>query len=232
MSTPGVVASGAPARGAAAAVARGARRENHALRRRRAAAIAHAAPRWRSPRAHRRFARARRRWHGAGTQPERHEGAIMRVDQVMTKEPKVCRPSDSLNEAARLMWEHDCGCVPIVDDAGRAVGIVTDRDLCMAAYTRGLPLREVRVGEIMSQPVVSCAPDSAIESAEALMGRHQVRRLVVVGFDDRLVGVVSLGDLARAARQPGHGHARGLSAHALEDTLAAVCQPRSAQAVG
>ena len=157
----------------------------------------------------------------------------MRVDQAMTKDVKVCRASDALNEAARLMWDNDCGCVPVVDKGGRAVGMLTDRDVCMAAYTRGTALRDIPVEQIMSRQVISCGPDSSIDVAEELMARHQIRRLAVVGFDEKLVGLLSLGDIARAARAKGNGHIRqrGLNAHAVEDTLAAVCQPRTPHAI-
>ena len=69
----------------------------------------------------------------------------MKVEQVMNRNVKTCRSSDSLDRAAQLMWENDCGCVPIVDDEGRGVGMVTDRDVCMAAYTQGGPLTHLRV---------------------------------------------------------------------------------------
>jgi CBS domain-containing protein len=153
----------------------------------------------------------------------------MRVDEAMTKGVRVCHAADTLNEAARQMWENDCGCVVVVDPAGRAIGIVTDRDVCMAAYTRGATLRDHRVSEVMSSQLVTCAPDAPIEKAEILMARHQIRRLPVVDFDERLVGIVSLGDLAQALRHVGRRDDANRSAHALEDTLAAVSQPRSGQ---
>jgi CBS domain-containing protein len=150
----------------------------------------------------------------------------MRVDQAMTRTVHTTRASDTLEQAARQMWEHDCGCVPVVDENGRAIGIITDRDVCMAAYTRGVALRHVRVEEIMSRQLVSCAPDTPLQKAETLMAQHQIRRLAVLAFDQRLVGILSLGDIARAARRTGNGHDRSVGAHAIEDTLAAVCQPR------
>ena len=155
----------------------------------------------------------------------------MRVDQAMTKDVKVCRANDTLNEVARLMWDNDCGCVPVVDEAGHAIGMITDRDICMAAYTRGVSLREVPVEQIMSRQLISCGPDSSVDMAEALMASHQVRRLPVLGFENQLVGLLSLGDIARTARSKGNGHDRGLTARAVENTLAAVCQPRMHHAI-
>ena len=69
----------------------------------------------------------------------------MIVEQCMTQSPRVCTPADSLTSAARLFWEHDLGALPVVDAAGSVVGLITDRDLCMAAYTTGLPLHACTV---------------------------------------------------------------------------------------
>jgi len=79
----------------------------------------------------------------------------MKAEKIMTREVASCRPDDTLNDAARIMWERDCGFVPVTaeDSGGRVVGIVTDRDLCMAAYTRGQRLADIRVGEVMSTGV-------------------------------------------------------------------------------
>ena len=95
----------------------------------------------------------------------------MNVEQIMTKDVATCGPDDTLNEAARMMWERDCGFVPIAEPGPtrRLVGIVTDRDLCMAAYTRGRSLGEIRVGDVMSTGVRSCkaADDLASSGVDA-----------------------------------------------------------------
>ena len=69
----------------------------------------------------------------------------MKVEQIMNREVKTCRPQDSLNRAAQIMWDEPCGAVPVVDDQHRPVGFLTDRDICMAAYTQGKPLEQLRV---------------------------------------------------------------------------------------
>ncbi len=150
----------------------------------------------------------------------------MKVDQVMTREVHRCTAYDTLNAAARLMWDHDCGCVPVVDDNGLVIGMLTDRDVCMAAYTTNLPLSSLRVGDIMAKQVICCGPFDTVEHAEALMQRHQLRRLPIVGFEKQLLGVLSLNDLARAARLQPRSRERGVNADAIEATLAAVCAPR------
>jgi len=94
------------------------------------------------------------------------------------------------------MWDHDCGCVPVVDGHGRLAGIVTDRDICMAAYTQGLPLERIPMERAMSVRVISCARGDDLESAHRLMRTHEIHRIPVTDSRGRLVGIVSLSDLA------------------------------------
>lgn len=125
------------------------------------------------------------------------EGAgSLRVRDLMTRAPVACSASDSLSRAAQLMWEHDFGTLPVVDDENRVIGIVTDRDVCMAAYTRGREPGAIRVEETMARNVCVALPDDTLEDAARLMGEQQVRRLPVVE-GGRLVGVLAIADLAR-----------------------------------
>ena len=144
------------------------------------------------------------------------------IEQVMTRDPVTCRPGDSMSCAATLMWEHDCGCLPVVDDGGHVVGMITDRDVCMAACFQGKPLSELRVESAMANQVITCLVGDTPQDAERLMQQAQVRRLPVLGLDNLLVGVVSLNDLARAAG----GH-NGITPESIEATLAAVGQSRA-----
>ena len=84
----------------------------------------------------------------------------MRIEQLMTKSPKSCQPSDTLSEAAQMMRDHDCGCLPVTagDGSQRVVGMITDRDICMAAQFQGRPLRELRVRDAMATDVWACNP--------------------------------------------------------------------------
>lgn len=150
----------------------------------------------------------------------------MRVEEVMTCAVWTCRPEDPLSRAAALMWDHDVGAVPVVGTILGAeqhlVGIVTDRDVCMAAYFTGQPIASVPVSHAMSKAVYAVDPRASLAAAEQLMREKQVRRLPVVdGY--RLVGMITLGDLARATR------ADELTAGEVTETLAAVTErgPRS-----
>ncbi len=148
------------------------------------------------------------------------------VDALMTRKVWTCRAGDRLNEAAKLMWDHDCGCTPVLNEAGRLVGILTDRDICMAAYTQNRPLAEIEVSSVMAKDIWSCAPEDTVDIAEVKMQAHQVRRLPVLDLTGELVGILSLTDLARAVASYVHESAIGLDAAAIETTLAAISRPR------
>jgi CBS domain-containing protein len=150
----------------------------------------------------------------------------MRVNELMIIDVKRCDPADSLNRAAQLMWEVDCGSIPVVDDGSRLVGMLTDRDICMAAYTQGLPLSRMGVRSAMADTVHACGPKDSLETALSIMGAQRVRRLPVVDERGALVGIVSLNDIALAIqRQPRAQDRRALS-DALAEALASICAPR------
>src|SRR5262245_52107889 len=115
----------------------------------------------------------------------------MKVEQLMSRTVKRCLATETLNRAAQLMWESDCGCVPVVDDDGRAVGMITDRDVCMAAYTQGAPLASIGVASAMAHDLRSCRGSDTIVEAESIMRAAQVRRLPVVDAEGRVVGLLS-----------------------------------------
>jgi CBS domain-containing protein len=158
----------------------------------------------------------------------------MKVEQLMTRNVESCRPSDCLNRPAQVMWEHDCGIVPVVSDgdgSGRVVGMLTDRDICMAAYTQGRPLQEIPVASAMAQDICSCRPSDAIAVALKVMETNQIRRLPVVDQDDRLVGIISLADIAREAQHE-HGVKRAeISDLAIAKALETISASRSSTAV-
>jgi CBS-domain-containing membrane protein len=122
----------------------------------------------------------------------------MNVAELMTRDVPTCRTDDSLNRAAQLMWERCCGSLPVVDESDHVVGVVTDRDVTMAAYTQGRPIQEIPVAVAMSTSVQSCAPSATIEQAEDLMMAYAVHRLPVID-DGQLRGLISLDDIARTA---------------------------------
>jgi CBS domain-containing protein len=150
----------------------------------------------------------------------------MKIEALMTRDVATCGSEDRLSDAARIMWEHDCGSVPVVADDGRVVAMITDRDVCMAAWTKGCTLHEIPVKEAMSSGVVSCHQADSIESAEELMRLYGVRRLPVVDSDGHLVGLLSLADIAGEARRETGRLWRDVESLGVALTLAGVSRPR------
>jgi CBS domain-containing protein len=143
----------------------------------------------------------------------------MKVREVMTTVAHTCRPEDTLECAAQLLWSHDCGVLPVVDGDGLVQAMITDRDICMGAWTRGQPLAGLRVADSMSREVASCQADDDLTVATAKMAQHQVRRLPVVDAQGRIAGILSLNDLAVRSEHVARNEALKL--------LAAVCQSRA-----
>ncbi len=125
----------------------------------------------------------------------------MHVRKLMTPRPGWVHPEDSLKRAAELMERLDCGCIPVLDEREHVVGVLTDRDVCLAALRSDQPISTLRCRGVMSQPAHICRTEDTTVEAGRLMGLHRVRRLPVVDAEGRLAGVISLDDLAREARR-------------------------------
>ena len=152
------------------------------------------------------------------------ESEMKHVADIMSRQVSSCHMNESMNRAAQLMWEQDCGCIPIVDDDRRVVGIITDRDICMAAYTQGKALTELPVSLACSRDVQTCRTIDSLANAEDLMTNAQVRRLPVVDPNGVLVGLVSMSDLAHHKRSTPDK----LAQRALATVLEAVSRSRRA----
>jgi CBS domain-containing protein len=146
----------------------------------------------------------------------------MKISDLMTAQPKTCLSSHTLDVAVKLMWDHDLGIVPIVDERGEIVGVVTDRDACMAAYTRGEPLHRIPCTVAMSQKLVMCHVYDTDVATARLMAKHKVRRIPVVDDERRPIGIVSLNDLALAMMR-----GREVPVAEIAGTLAAICEHRT-----
>ena len=155
----------------------------------------------------------------------------MNVSQLMNPNVETCRPDNSLSVAAGKMWDRDVGCLPVVSSDGRVVGIVTDRDICMAGYIQGRSLAEISVTVAMSKELYSCLASDALIEAEETMRAHQARRLPVLDSSGKLVGLISLSDLAREAEREVGRKGRELTGQEVSATLAAICAPRGAREI-
>lgn len=153
----------------------------------------------------------------------------MQVHDLMTRPAASCWTTDVLSRPAQLMWDHDCGAIPVLDRrTEKVVGMITDRDICMATLTRDERPSALHVHEVMSRTLVACAPNDSIAHAEALLREHQIRRLPVVDDQHRLQGIVSLADLARLADRELSRPVKVVAPEELTDTLSVICQPRPA----
>jgi CBS domain-containing protein len=122
----------------------------------------------------------------------------MKVRDIMTEELRCCQPDTNLAAATELMWNNDCGVLPVVDD-GKLAGIITDRDICVALGTRNRPAADMAVRDVATHEVQTCAPDDDVHTAMGIMRRAKVHRLPVVSDGGQLEGIVALNDIVLAA---------------------------------
>lgn len=123
----------------------------------------------------------------------------MKAREIMTQDPACCTANDTLQYAATLMAEHDCGCIPVVDDlqSRTIVGTITDRDIACRCTAKGKGPQST-VQEAMTADPSCCRPDDDLKSVERLMESRQVRRVPIVDEAGRCVGIIAQADLARA----------------------------------
>lgn len=141
------------------------------------------------------------------------------VEALMSRAVRTCRVSDTLHRAAEELWVHDHGALPVVDQDDQLVGVITDRDICMAAYTQGRPLQAISVADAMAKNVQALRPSDPIGLARDRMRQYQLRRLPVVDPQRRVIGMISISDLARNAVREAHV----IHDPAEEETLRTLC---------
>lgn len=149
----------------------------------------------------------------------------MKVHELMNPDVEACRPDDDLSTAAMIMWRRDCGFVPVVEASSqRVVGVITDRDICMATATRHIAPEAVRVDEVMAKDVWVAEADQNVEGALNAMRSRQVHRLPVVDRAGQLRGVLSIADVARTSPN------EDVANRDLVDTYRAIHRPRTPDA--
>ena len=149
----------------------------------------------------------------------------MKVQDLMSHPAITCDVNDGLHVPAKLMWDHDCGVIAVVRDDGKLAGVITDRDICMAAYFQGRPLSAIPVADIMSRDLCTVEAEAELSEAERLMQARQVRRLPVVGNGGRLIGILSLSDVARGVPRS-TGRPGAPESQELLRTVEKVSEPR------
>jgi CBS domain-containing protein len=140
----------------------------------------------------------------------------MKVKELMTTDVRTCSSDTTVAEAAHLMWEGDCGVLPVVDD-GELTGIVTDRDMYIALATQNARASHLKVGAVATKTPVTCTPEDDVQAVLATMKQARVRRLPVVGFGGMVLGILSMNDILLAA---GAGK---VASEAVVSTLQAIC---------
>jgi CBS domain-containing protein len=147
----------------------------------------------------------------------------MKVQKIMSQPARTCGPDTNLASVVETMWAHECGIVPVVNERGTAVGIITDRDICIALGTRNATAAMLTARDVMTQPVAGCAPEDDCFMALLTMQERGVRRLPVLGIGDVVLGILSLDDIVKhAARAPVSDPLR----NAVMEVLAAVGRPQ------
>lgn len=156
----------------------------------------------------------------------------MKVAEVMTQDVQSCTPETNLAAAAIQMWNGDCGVLPVVDNDGRVIGIITDRDICIAAATNHQDIAGIKVGEVTTGEVQSCAPEMNVRDALKIFEHARVRRLPVLDTNNKLQGILSMNDIV--LRTVGRDQRSGDVSYAeVVNTFKAICTPHTkAAAVG
>src|SRR5437764_11241305 len=144
----------------------------------------------------------------------------MKIRELMSTGVRSCSEDTDLATAVKLMWDGDCGVIPVVNDERNVVGMITDRDICIAAATRSKSPASILVRDVMSRDVASCAETDDARTALAILKDRRVRRLPVRDSQERLVGMISLNDLvSRAACRRG----AEIPGEEFLDAMKAIC---------
>jgi CBS domain-containing protein len=150
----------------------------------------------------------------------------MKVRDAMMGTPISCSPDTNLGAAIELLWNNNCGILPIVDANQKVTGLVTDRDLCIALGTRNRLPGAIPISEVATGQVYSCEPEDDIHSALETMAKYRVRRLPVVNKEGALEGILSMDNVVLHAEHAALGHKPELSNEDIVDTLQRIYGPQ------
>jgi CBS-domain-containing membrane protein len=147
----------------------------------------------------------------------------MKVREVMTPDAKAIWITESLADAAKEMWENDCGALPIIKDGRKVVGMITDRDICMASAMRDRNPSGISVEEVMNTTVYAAEAEEDVEQALQTMREHKIRRLPVLNLEGELEGIVSMNDIVLKARVR-NGEKPAIDYADVVKTYQAICE--------
>jgi CBS domain-containing protein len=148
----------------------------------------------------------------------------MKVADVMMRTPASCTADTNLAAAVEILWNRNCGMLPIVNREGKVTGVITDRDICIALGTRNRPAVEITAGEVQPGKLFSCNADDDIHTALAIISGAKVRRLPVIDNQGRLQGILSLDDVVLHANGSAAGRVPELSSNEVIEYMKRVYQ--------
>ena len=152
----------------------------------------------------------------------------MKVKELMTATPYCCQPETNLGAATELMWNGNCGFLPVVGSDGKVFGVVTDRDICIALGTRNRLPGEIKVSEVItSQKLFYCCPEDDVHVALQAMQTGRVRRLPVITHEGALAGIVSMDDILLKAEPISVGKQPELSTDEVVRTYRAITESQT-----
>jgi len=149
----------------------------------------------------------------------------MKVQDIMTQDVKFCGPDTNVAAATEILWRNNCGALPIVDSDGKLVGLITDRDMCIALGTRNCRASELAVGDVATKPVFTCGPNEDVHVALKTLRQHQIRRMPVVGAEGKLEGILCLDEIVLHAQRT--ELKKGISYEDVVNTMKAICEHRA-----
>ena len=150
----------------------------------------------------------------------------MKVQDIMTSDVQCCGPDTNLAAAAKMMWDSDCGALPVLNVQGQVMGMITDRDICMAAATKNKPASEITVWETVSGKAYTCRMDDDVHAALDIMKRERVRRLPVVDEEGVLQGIVAMNDFVLLSGEAKGGKAPAISYEDVVRTIKSISAHR------
>lgn len=145
----------------------------------------------------------------------------MKVKKVMTRTVGTCSEEDSLAKAVEIMWQKDCGVVPVINKKSKVVGMITDRDIAVSGFLQNKPVYSISVGEVINGKIRTCSSKDKIEAVLKVMQKRQIKRLPVVKKNGKLEGIISITDILLASEN--NKRLRKM----VSKTIRAIAKPRS-----
>lgn len=150
----------------------------------------------------------------------------MKIRDLMTKSVASCHFETNLAAAGALMWESDCGFLPVVDDLGKVAGVLTDRDACIALTTSDRRASAMTVGNVVKSRAILCDQDDDVRTVLRTMQKHKIRRLPVINRAGLLEGIVSINDIVLRAAKSVARKQPDISFEDVVRTLQTICAPK------